>query len=137
MLISDLYKVGKWVSEKTECVVTPHTAAIGWQNEDGEITCGVIYDHFTEQSIVGTLAIKKGAMVPKQFIWAMFDYPFNQLGVGKVIAYAEDANVASVAALTKLGFILEAWVEGVFPSGGMSIYTMTKPTCRWLEKQNG
>ena len=79
---------------------------------------------------------------------------FRALKPGGVLAIeqhrsAEGLNVADVASTgyvpesyvireaQNAGFVLEARVSDVFPSGEMLIYTCTPEQCRWLEKENG
>lgn len=136
MLITDLLRVSKWVARRADADPEGAEAAIGW-TRDGQITCGVFYEHFTHKSITATLAIEPGAVVPKEFLWAIFDYPFNRIRVWKVIAYVAENNTRSRTAVEKMGFVFETSIADYYPEGALLVYSMVKPDCRWLEMKNG
>ena len=137
MLITDVRYIMPLVADKVEALFpTEAVTGIGWEH-DGTVVAGVIYDHFTGTSIVATMAVEHAQMV-KEFLWAIFDYPFNQLGVGKIMVNVEAANDLSIKMLKRMGFIREAYIDGVFPSGAMIIMSLVKDNCVWLERlQNG
>jgi len=123
--------VASWVAERdagdfpTGCV-----AAIGALDDDGLIA-GVVYDHYTESCITATIAVEKKNL-PRRLISAMFKYPFEQLGVSKIIVYVNEANKASVRLATKLGFAIEGRIKDVYPDGAMFIMSLNKANCVWL-----
>lgn len=135
MLIFDNQLVGPWVADKTGCPLCNKMATIGWLNSDGHLTGGLIYDHYTGESVVGTVAVD--GFVPKQFMEAMFDYPFNQLGVKTLIAYVEEGNLPSIRFLERVGFTRCTTVPGVYEDGAMHIYTMKREQCRWIGDRDG
>jgi hypothetical protein len=137
MLITDFRPVAEWVQEMTECSIPEEGGmAIGW-TRDGEITCGVMYEHYTGTSITATIAKTPGAVMPPGFIRAIFGYPFSQLGCRKLLAYIEDTNWKSRELVEKMGFREGASISDVFPTGAMIIYSMLADDCRWLEKEDG
>jgi RimJ/RimL family protein N-acetyltransferase len=134
MLITDVKLVLPMVADKVEALFpTEAVTGIGWEH-DGRVVAGVVYDHFTGTSIQATIAAERGTYMRKEFVWAIFDYPFNQLGVGKILVNVEETNKASLGFLKRSGFIKEAYIEGVFPSGAMIIMSLTKENCVWLER---
>jgi L-amino acid N-acyltransferase YncA len=136
MITTDRDLVSKWVGNMCEADFRSAVAAIGWTRDD-DLTCGVMYEHFTGRSITATIAAAPGAVWPRQFLRAIFDYPFKQLNVQKILAYIEEANWKSCALVERMGFSVEAKVQHVFPSGAMLIYTVTADKCHWLESENG
>ena len=76
----------------------------------------------------------ENSYIPKEFLNAIFEYPFGQLGVNQIIAHVEVANTASCKMLEKMGFEQVAVVPGVFKSGDCVIYRMLRQACRYLEK---
>lgn len=136
-LISDFTTVSKFVSDAVGCAVPDRgAAAVGWVRDD-DVVAGVLYDHYTGASITATIAVAPAAVMVKDFLWAIFDYPFNQLEVGLIIAFIAESNWKSRNLVEKMGFVCESKIEGAYPDGAMLIYTMTKAQCRWLEKENG
>lgn len=138
MIVSDPSQVVPWVADKVESWFAPQgVAALGWEC-DGVLTSGVVYDHFTGVSITATIALEPKTTLSRMFLWAIFDYPFNQLGVKKILAYVEESNSKSLTILNRMGFEQEGRIEGVYQGGAMLILTLTKNTCVWLKRlQNG
>lgn len=135
MLISGATVI-EWVANRTQANPRSAQSAIGWLRDD-ELTCGVFYEGFTGSSITATIAIENGAVMPKDFLWAIFDYPFRQLGCIKMLAFIGANNWKSENLVKKMGFELEASIAGYYPGEALLIYSMTKDQCRWLEKEHG
>jgi len=128
--------VVQWVVNHGECF-SPTSGAIGlgWER-DGKVVAGVMYEEYTQASIHATIVLAKGEVIVKGFLWAMFDYPFKQLGVEKIIVQMSSANEASENLALHLGFTLEGRIKDAYPDGDRLIYTLTKDNCKWLEKEH-
>jgi hypothetical protein len=126
----------KWVANATEADPRIASAAIGWLRDD-EHTCGVFYENFTGSSITATIAVAPGAVIPKEFLRAIFTYPFEQLGCRKILALVAEDNHKSRGMLEKMGFIIEAVVMDYYPDTNLIIYALSKHLCRFLEKDDG
>jgi RimJ/RimL family protein N-acetyltransferase len=134
MLTNDKDWVGPWVTDRTgDDFPGGVTAAIGLIDDNDGLVAGVVYDHYTEACVTATMAVEK-KMLTRKMIRAMFRYPFEQLGVNKIIAYANSANQTAVDIIKKLGFTLEAQVKDVYPDGDMLILGLVKSDCVWLER---
>ena len=136
MLTADLPRVTEWVCNRCEADPRSVQAAIGWLRDD-DLTAGVTYENFTGQSVTATIAVAPGAVFPKDFLWVIFDYPFNQLGCGKMLAYIASDNWKSAKLVERLGFVKEATIADYYPDADMNIYSMMKQQCRFLEKEHG
>jgi hypothetical protein len=136
VLTNDFPAIAAFVRQMTGAAIPTDASGIGW-TRDGEIVCAAMYDHYTGRSITASIAKAPGAVMPPGFIRIIFDYPFKQLGCAKILAYIEDVNWKSKELVEKMGFVLEATVTDVFPSGSMMIYTMLADQCRWLENEDG
>jgi hypothetical protein len=133
MLVTDINMVLPMVMNRVQGVFpTQDVVGIGWE-QGGTVVAGVVYDHFTGPCIVASIAVDDPHMA-REFLWAIFDYPFNQLGVGKILANVSADNEASLSMLKRMGFIREAYIEGVFPSGAMIIMSLVRENCVWLER---
>ena len=126
----------KWVAAATEADPRIASAAIGWLRDD-EHTCGVFYENFTGSSITATIAVSPGAVMPKEFLRAIFAYPFEQLGCRKILALVAEDNHKSRTMLEKMGFTAEAVVMDYYPDCDLIIYALPKQLCRFLEKDDG
>ena len=124
--------VVSWIVGRGECFAPGSGATgLGWV-KDGKIVAGVMYEEFTEASIHATIV----AEVPmvKGFVHKIFDYPFNQLGVEKIIVQVNSANKKSLELAYRLGFDEEGCIKGAYLDGDRIILTMTKDECKWLKE---
>lgn len=122
--------VGEWVAKRIKAKYhDDDSQALGWEI-DGIPTCGVIYENWNHASITAHIAVD--GSLNRRFIWAMFDYPFNQLGAGKIIAPIAEYNTEAQRLVERLGFFLECKIADGHPSGDLLLYTITKDQCKWL-----
>lgn len=136
MLTTDVPSVATWVANMAEADPRLTVGAVGWTRDD-EITCGAFYETYTRRSITATIAVAPGAVMPKEFLRAIFHYPFVQLGCEKIVALIAENNWKSQNLVEKMGFVREAVVADYYPEGDLFIYSMMKSQCRFLEKDNG
>lgn len=100
--------------------------------EDGFPIAGVVYDGYNGGSIAAHIWIKEGKRPSRAWYGAIFDYPFNRLGVKKIIGQVKSTNSKAVVLDSHFGFIMEAFVADFYEDGDLLIYTMTKGQCRVL-----
>jgi RimJ/RimL family protein N-acetyltransferase len=100
--------------------------------EDGKPIAGVVYDGYNEVSISAHIWVDDQKVPSKAWYAAIFDYPFNRLGVTKLIGQVNSSNEEASKLDKHFGFIEEARVKGYSENGDMIIYTMTKDQCRIL-----
>lgn len=131
VIIIDKSFVGPWVAEKCGTMWIPDGCeTIGWITGDG-LTAGVWYKDYNGASIVAAIAIS--GPISRRFLWAIFDYPFNQLRVNKLICSIEDTNRKSLSLVKKMGFVEEARLTNAHPEGDLVLVTMTKEQCKYLK----
>jgi hypothetical protein len=74
--------------------------------------------------------------VSKSMVYLAFNYPFQQLKVGKLFGLVPERNYLARNANLRLGFKMEYLAEGVFNHAdginGMYLMSMKKEDCRWL-----
>jgi RimJ/RimL family protein N-acetyltransferase len=76
--------------------------------------------------------------VTRRAISAVFEYPFYQLGVKKVLGFVNSENLKALSFDLRLGFEVEAIVNDVYERGDLYILSMTREKCRWLRgKEDG
>lgn len=137
MIISDHRIVIPWVSSRCE-FVNPGAGSTGLGLvQHGRMVAGVVYDRFTGRSIFASIAIDPGHYLDREFVWAICDYPFNQLGVERIVVTINSSNAKSVRLAKHLGFVLTASIPGLFYDGDMLLATLDKSDCKWLGKYYG
>jgi hypothetical protein len=104
---------------------------------DGVIQGGFAFQNYTgrDGSITVHMAGRNRRWCSRDLLWMCFDYAFNQLGVGKVIAPVNSIHVSALLQIMRAGYVHEASIENVFPGGAaLLLLTMTRDQCRWLDR---
>ena len=100
---------------------------------DGKLLGGVVYQGYTGASIQMHMAGFVPNWANRNMLWVAFDYPFNQLGCGKVFGQVPEENAKALEIDLKLGFKIVAKVEDVFPDGACLVLALAREDCRWLK----
>jgi RimJ/RimL family protein N-acetyltransferase len=109
----------------------PDYRAIGLEKE-GRIIAGVVYENFNDSNVWFHLAIEPGERLTKNFLTAMHDYPFGQLGLTAMRAYVRASHEKAKAFMNGLGFMCEAALEGAGDKGeDMLVYVLKKEWARY------
>ena len=115
-----------WTPEKSQ--------AIGLVKES-ELVAGVWYEDYNKKSVTCHIAIT--GRLTKQYLGIIFDYPFVQLGVDKIICPIKSDNDKSIRLVKNMGFEEQARLLDVFPSGDLLFFVMSKDKCRFLGERYG
>jgi RimJ/RimL family protein N-acetyltransferase len=99
----------------------------------GNVMGGVIYDGYTGNNIFMHQAGFDRRWLTGNMLWIAFDYPFNQLKVGKVAGTINSNNKELLDFNLRLGFIEEARIKDAYCDGDMIVLTMRRDQCRWLK----
>lgn len=136
-VVLDADRVGIWASGKAG------TAAIsGWihsigYGDDDKLIAAILYDTYNGKSICMHVVTELGSMwCRKDFLLAMFSYPFRQLGLAKVLAPVASTNAPCRRLVEHLGFVPEATLTNAHPDGDLIIYSMSRDQCQWLHKED-
>ena len=105
---------------------------IGWERE-GKLVAGVAYSGWNGVNIEAHIASEGTHWLNRQYLWTIFDYPFNQVGAGRITTCVNEGNVKSRRFTGHLGFKLEAKLAGAHPTGDLLIYRLLKTECRWIK----
>jgi len=98
----------------------------------GKLLGGVIYTNYTRRTVQMHMAGFAPRWATPEFMWVIYDFPFNYLGVEKVIATVPSTNARSIDIVFKMGFEHLTSVPGVVFDGDMEIFAMRRYQCRWL-----
>jgi RimJ/RimL family protein N-acetyltransferase len=100
---------------------------------DGVRLGGVIFNNFTEESIMIHSASWAPRWVNRDLLFVTFDYPFNQLGVNRIFGMVPEDNSLARRFNTNLGFRYVARVEGVYKGNiACLVMCMERADCRHL-----
>ncbi len=124
--------VGRWVAEKAHVHWTPICRAIGLMR-GGKLVAGIMYDGFTGASIAMHSRCDNPRAVSREWLFAIFDYPFNQLGCKRVTGLVSTENKVAQATNEHLGWKRETVLKDYFLDGDGIVYVMRKEDCRWLK----
>ena len=115
-------------------VWTPeNSTTIGWVTD--EIEAVVWYEDFNKKSVTCHIYLGKG--LNRQYLHTIFDYPFVQLGVDKIIGPVKSNNQKAIDFDKKLGFKEEARLLDAFPDADLIFFVMNKDDCRFLGEKYG
>ncbi len=112
--------------------------AVGLER-DGKLVAGVVYDGFNGQNVWMHVAAEPGAhWMTRDYLRYCFHYPFNEMGVKRVSAYANASNEKANRLDEHIGFKPEARLRGAAPDGGdVILYVMRREDCRFLGDLHG
>ena len=131
-LCVDAETVGPWVAEKTGGAWTPQRGAAIGKISDNTLVAGVIYEDFNKVNVVCHIA-GEGVWATREFLNAIFDYPFNQLKVNRITVPVDGSNAKSIALVERLGFKIEARLLRATPTNDLLIYAMFKDDCKYIK----
>ena len=127
MIVYDKERVAKFVGSFFQHEFWEPFTAIGWE-KDGIMKGGVIYNCFEGKSIDLTFA----GSLQKNFLYTVFDYPFNQLDLSRVAAKTREDNYAVISSAPKLGFKQEGILRNFYGNKSAIVYGMLRNECRYL-----
>lgn len=107
------------------------SVGLGWAKQ-GELVAGVVYNEFNGVNINMHVAAIGKRWMTREFLWAAFDYPFNQARAKRITAFIEDENAAAIQFDVHLGFQYETRMKDAYVNGDILIYVMRREDCRWL-----
>lgn len=120
-----------WICNKLNGQAAKDLMCIG-QEIDGNIKAVASYSNFQGKSCNFSLA-GDGNFINKDFLWAMFDYPFNKLELKAIIATISGSNEKSLKLSRHLGFKEAATIADAHNDGDLVIMVMRRENCKWLQ----
>ncbi len=133
--VTDVDVLGPWAWKLMGAETWSATGrtAIGGLDDKGKPIWAVIYDNYNPGgSIQMHIVITDPKLVTRQAISHIFEYPFYELGVKKVIGIVNSENEAALTFDLRLGFTVEAVISDAYDMGSMYILSMTREQCHWL-----
>ena len=133
MIITGEY-VARWVCKKLFAAYQEGSEGIGLER-DGKLVAGVCYDNFTGRSIMAHIVVE-GRLTP-YYLYAIFHYPFEHLGLDKVICPIVQSNKESIRLCSKMGFERETTLSDAHPDGDIYLYSLKRSKCRFTGERYG
>ena len=110
-------------------------SAIGLRR-DGRLVAGVIFNNSESANICMHIGAEDGSRwMTRDYLYACFYYPFEQLGKRRVTACIRSKNEKAVSFAENLGFKYEARLPHWYEEDDMLVYGMLRERCRFLEKK--
>lgn len=107
---------------------------------DGKIVAAVTFNQFRTRPDKTIFTLEMGIYscdrrwATKDFLRAVFEYPFVQLGLDRVSTACSAERPEVINFNEKLGFIREGYHRRAFPLGGDSVsFSMLKEECKWIK----
>lgn len=132
-------EVVAWVAQQTneygDFGAATGIGVIEKQGEKWNLIAGIAYAEWNGVNVVCHIASDLSRRwLTKQFLWMIFDYPFEQLKVKRMTACIGEGNKDSRRFVEHLGFTLECRLSDAHPTGDILVYAMRKPQAeRWLK----
>lgn len=125
--------VVEWVAQQTQEFGNFGTdVGIGWAR-DGRLIAGVAYANWNGVNVECHIASDRSRRwLTREYLWTIFSYPFEQLGVNRITVCVGEGNSDSRRFVVHLGFELETTLQAAHPSGNLLIFRMWKKDCRWI-----
>lgn len=133
--IGDFPLVQAWMVQQFEQQLPPKKFHEVIALMDGDQLRGAVWlESYNGVSVTVHIAGAAPGWITRTFLRRMFGYVFNDLGCRKMLAPVRTVNQVSVRLVKGLGFRCEHTVEDADPEGGISLYTLTRENCKYLEK---
>ena len=124
-----------WLVERTQCGVTGGFRAIKAIDDAGRILGMVGYDCWTENAVQAHMAVDT-PMAWRALTGPAFAYPFQECGLGVMLAVIPAGNARSVHLAKRFGFVETYRVKDGWANGEDLVFLeMRREACRWLERE--
>jgi RimJ/RimL family protein N-acetyltransferase len=99
------------------------------------LVAGVIYNTYDEANVNMHIGALEGSKwLTQDFLFAAFDYPFNELGKKRITAIIRESNSQAREFVLNLGFSIEGELKDYYANGDTQMmYGMLRKQCRFLD----
>lgn len=103
--------------------------------EDGKPIAGAIYDCYNQLSITAHIWTDPENVPMREWYAAIFDYPFNRLGVKQIVGQVAGNNVEAQKLDEHFGFVEAGRIKEYSEDGDLILYVMTRENCTILNSE--
>jgi hypothetical protein len=126
---------GDWVMRRCHGVYNDKIDQVIAVARDGEIAGGIVYNLFLKTAIMMHVAGSDDNWPTRDWLWMIFDFPFNILGVKWCMGLVDSANTRALDVDKRLGFHEIARLPGILEGGNdLIVLGMEKHECVPLNK---
>jgi hypothetical protein len=124
-----------WIVERAHCAPTSRFMAIKAVDNAGVIRGMVGYDSWSRNSCEAHVAVES-PIAWRSLVVPTFHYPFEQMGLGVLLALIPAWNARSQQLVKRLGFRETYRIRDGFEIGVDNVlFEMRRDECRWLPQQ--
>lgn len=107
------------------------------RTENKRLLGGVIYTDYLGYSIAMHMASFDPRCINRSFLWLVYHYPFEQLGVENIFGVIKDSNKKALELCRKMGFNEVTRLSGFYKDEQLVFLRMNRNACRWLGVSHG
>lgn len=122
---------GIWIAD-TNPFIVGRDVCISRTDDEGRLLGGVIYQQFNHRSIIIHVRADDPHWLNRDMLWAIFDYPFNRLGVEQILGFVATTNPKALAFDLHIGFTEVTRIPNAVIGGDYVVISMYRKDCRWL-----
>jgi RimJ/RimL family protein N-acetyltransferase len=127
-------EVARWVAKQIPGYSpSPGAQALG-VIKGGRLVAGVVFERCNGKHVEASIAARlDGRWADRRTLFALFDYPFNQLGCEAVTVTVPGSNLESLNLATKLGFEPVCYIPfAAHDASPLVVLQMYREKCGWL-----
>lgn len=98
----------------------------------GVFVAGCVYHRWSDGDVCVNIAAWERNWLNREYLFAIFDYPFNQAGCRRITALVDSNNFKSKRFVQSLGFREEGRLRKGTKTGDLLVFGMLKEECKWL-----
>jgi RimJ/RimL family protein N-acetyltransferase len=129
------HDVGRWVYARIGGIYHPEASASIGLERDGEIVAGVVYYNWNGASAMASIAAS--APLSREFLGAIFRYPFDVGGLAQIVVTITGNNLRSLRLADRMGFTEQARLPDAHPAGDLVFMVLRRENCRFLGARYG
>jgi hypothetical protein len=123
---------GAWVMARCEGVFNDRIDQVISVHRDGQIVGGVVYSLFLKTAILLHMAGSEDNWATRDFLWVVYDFPFNVLGVTWCLGLVDATNTRALDIDKRMGFREIARLPAILDDGAdLIILGMQRHEC-WV-----
>lgn len=124
--------IGKFVADVQKLpMYWGQFTALGLLRGD-RMVAGIVYNNFESRNICMHIGAIGSHWCTRGFLFAAFDYPFNQLQKRRITALVRAKNKRARGFVENIGFAYEGTLKHYYDQDDMRVYGMLRENCRFI-----